>query len=130
MILVGQLHGRAHHFALALVVTEMVGDPPDPGPELPQSVARVRVFQLSPEAVHLHSRMAQAFDDQLILRIEMAVERHLVAVGGIGDRIDAGSADAVPAKEVSRSLDDAIARRTTGWLAEIRCHRIGPAWSA
>ena len=41
----------------------------------------------------------------------MAVERHLVGAGRLGDRFDPDAADAMAVKEILRAGDDSFARR-------------------
>jgi hypothetical protein len=56
-------------------------------------------------------KLPQVFGNQLVLRVEVAIERHLVGAGGLGDRLHADRPDAEPVKQVRRGVEDALARR-------------------
>ncbi len=113
MILVSELDGGAYQFAIAVVSTEMIGDPADPIPELRQTVAGVRFLEFPPVSIHLHSRPPEALDDEVVLRAEMAIKRHLVAVGSVDDGIDANAPDTMLAEQSAGSIDNAITRGAT-----------------
>ncbi len=58
-------------------------------------VAGVRAGQLSPYRVTLRGQKAQIFRHQLVLRLEMAVERHFVCFSGLGDGLHPHGMDAM-----------------------------------
>jgi hypothetical protein len=50
-------------------------------------------------------------NDQVVLALEMTVERHLGHPGAGDDRVDPGAANTLPIKEIVRGEQDALARR-------------------
>ncbi len=58
--------------------------------------------------------------NQIVLGIEVAVERHLVGAGRLGDRLDADAANAVAMEKILRRRDDPVAR---AWDARGRPRR-------
>ena len=53
--------------------------------------------------------VAQPLGDELVLRREAAVQRHLGGVGLGGDRLHADGADALAVKEIRGGVEDALA---------------------
>jgi len=58
-------------------------------------------------------QLAQALDDQLVLRFEVAIKCCLVGFGGLGDRIDADRMNAMPVEQLARRPQNARVRRGT-----------------
>ena len=59
-------------------------------------VARMVALEIPPHFVDLDGDAAQVGDDEIVLRIEVPVERHLIGAGGFGDGFDTHAADAMP----------------------------------
>src|SRR4051812_25568595 len=68
--------------------------------ELRGRVARMRRDDLIPVAVLLRDDATHPFRDERILRLEVAVQRHLVRAGRLRDRLDADTANAHPTEEI------------------------------
>ena len=54
---------------------------------------------------------AQIFRHQFVLGAEMAVERHLVGAGGVGDGLDPHRPDSMPIEQLAGNREDALAGR-------------------
>ena len=63
-----------------------------------------------PDRVGLRRDAAQIGDDQIVLRIEVPVERHLVGAGGLGDGLDTDAANAVTMEQLAGRQQDSLAR--------------------
>ncbi len=93
-----------------------------PGEELALGVAGMRCRDRVPGDVEFGGEAPQAFDDERVLRSEVAVERHLVGVGGLGNGVDADRVDAVAIEQLARRGEDALAwRRLLRQLGRRRC---------
>ena len=64
----------------------------------------------APFSIDLVDDGAKTGDGQILLRAEMPIERHLVAIGGGRDLIDADTLDAALAEEIARRIENAFAR--------------------
>ena len=53
----------------------------------------------------------EALAGQVVLRSEVAIQRHLVGIGGLGNRVDTNALDALLAKQLDGAGHDAGARR-------------------
>ena len=112
MVAVRQLDGGIDEGAAALGLGGLVGaKKAQPGEQLAHGIVEMRRRDAAMGGVHLGGKPAQAFGDQLVLRGEMAVERHLVGAGGLGDGVDADAADAMAIEQVARHRDDPLPRR-------------------
>ena len=78
----------------------------------------MRLGQPLQQRIALLGKLAQIGGDELVLGTEMAVERHLVGGGCLGDRLDADGADAVAIEKLARSRENALARRGLRSLQE------------
>ena len=67
-----------------------------PGLQLRLHVAGMIALKIPPHLVDLDGDAAQIGDDEVVLRIEVSVQGHLVGAGGLGDGFDAHAANAVP----------------------------------
>ena len=108
MIALHQLGGGVDQLAIAMVDRHIVAGALDPVLELSPGVAGMGRFQSLPEGLGLGGRLLDAGNDQIVLRAEMTIERHLVAVRSVGDRVDPDPANAVLPEEVARSIDDPV----------------------
>ena len=61
--------------------------------KLGEVIARVRGFYLFPHFLDVAGDIAEAFAYQLILRPEVAVERHFIGAGGFRDGVHTNSAE-------------------------------------
>ena len=82
----------------------------DEAVELGRRIVRIAIFYLGPDLLGLPALVVQVLEDQFVLRVEVAIERHLVGAGGFRDRLHADPADAVTVKKVLRACDDPVAR--------------------
>ena len=73
-------------------------------------VARMTAPRAPPQRLGVGGHRLQALDDQVVLRAEMPVERHLVGAGRLGDGLDPDAADAVLVEQVARGRHDPVAR--------------------
>ncbi len=95
--------------ALSLVLLE-VSNMAQPGQELAFRVARVRGSDRIPGSVEFLRDLAETRSDERILRGEVAIERHLVGAGRLGDRVDADGMDAAAIEQLASGREDALAR--------------------
>ena len=107
----GEFDRRVGEIAAALVVGDEFRRLSDEAVKLADRIARALRFHLGPDLVGLAALVVEIFEDEVVLRAEVAIERHLVGVRRFGDRLDPDAADAVAMKEVERAGDDALARR-------------------
>src|SRR5262249_12606948 len=107
---IGQLHCGVDHVAAAPVSNYAVSRTPDPGSKLRDRVLRIFGLELGPNRPRVIRYPLKARNDQIVLRPEMAVERHLVGAGRFGDRVNAYATDAVLMEEAACCGDDAVAR--------------------
>jgi hypothetical protein len=89
--------------ALGLVLLE-VSDMVQPGQQLAFRIARVGGGERIPGSVELLRELAETRSDQHILRGEVAIERHLVGAGRLGDRVDADGMDAAAIEQFAGGL--------------------------
>ncbi|CAH2400240.1 hypothetical protein MES4922_230221 [Mesorhizobium ventifaucium] len=108
MVGLAQLDGGVGHVATAAVHHQAIGCHPDPGVQLRKLVARMLGLELLPHRVGAACGRPQALDDQIVLRLEMTVERHLVGTGGLSDRVDTDALDAMLVEHIPCRLQDAI----------------------
>src|SRR6267378_7982609 len=77
-------------------------------------------LEIPPHFVDLGGDAAQIGDDEIVLRIEVAVERHLVGAGSLRDCFDPHAADAVPMKQILAAKRIRSRGRTTSeWATDI-----------
>ena len=69
-----------------------------------------------PGNVEFLRELAEARGDQHILRGEVAIQRHLVGAGRLGDRVDAHGMDAAAIEQLAGGREDALARRRAAAL--------------
>src|ERR1700730_4781704 len=110
MIPFGKLDRHIGHVTAAAILANAFGANTNPGMELRERVAGIILLESVPDRISLASHVAQASDDQIILRAEMTIERHFVGVCGVRDGVDADPPDPVFAKEISRGADDSLSR--------------------
>ena len=68
--------------------------------------------ELVPDTLLLRDDAAHPLGDELVLRLEVTVQRHLVRAGRLGDRLDADAANADPTKEIVGGVKNSLSR----WL--------------
>ena len=113
MILFRQLDRGVGQRAAALVAADdVLGHLLEPGAKLRQRIAGMRRSNLSQPASPL-GRLPQVFRHQFVLGREMAVERHLVGAGGLGDRLDPDRPDSMPIEKIAGGREDPLARRNS-----------------
>src|SRR3984957_6741956 len=78
--------------------------------ELTTWVPRVLGLDFGPDFVRLSPFVIQILDYKLVLRIEVAVKRHLAGARGLSDRFDAHASNAPAVEEVLRAIEDSVAR--------------------
>ena len=66
-------------------------------------------FDFGPPSFGFERHVAQTLNDQVVLRAEVTVERHLVGAGRLGDRIDANASDSVFVEQVPGGAGNPIA---------------------
>src|SRR5258707_5216736 len=66
-------------------------------------------LETPPHFVELDGDAAQIGDDEIVLRIEVAVERHLIGAGSLRDCFDPHAADAVPMKQIPGRPENLLA---------------------
>ena len=105
-----QFDRRIREVAAPLVIEYKFGAASDPGVQLRQGIARVYRFDFGPPSFGFERHVAQTLNDQVVLRAEVTVERHLVGAGRLGDRIDANASDSVFVEQVPGGAGNPIAR--------------------
>jgi hypothetical protein len=110
MIAFGKLNRGICEIATAAIVENALGTNANPRAKLSQRIIRIFAIELDPNLVDLAGDVTQARDNQIILRAEVAVERHLVGAGCLRDRVNADPPDPVLTEEVTGRTDDAFPR--------------------
>ena len=115
MVWIGQLgegvaKGRAAFFHL----TKLRGGATAPVPELAFRISAVLRVEILPLLLFVGDDPAHPFGNQLILRLEVAVQRHFVRLGRLGDRFDPHAADPLFMKQVSSRHQNPRAQRYGG----------------
>ena len=83
----------------------------EPGAKLRARVTGMRPREPVPASVGELGKLAQIFRHQFVLRREMAVERHLVGAGGLGNGVDPHRPDSMAIKQLPGGRQDPRARR-------------------
>ena len=91
----------------------MLGHLLEPGAKLRPRVAGMGLLEPVPAAVGLARGLAQICRHQIVLRAEVAIERHLVGAGSLGDGIDPYGPDSMPVKQIAGDRQNAGARRNS-----------------
>ena len=94
-----------------------------PRDELRGRVAGVLGDDLRPRRLLLGEDAAHPLGDELVLRLEVAVERHLRRARRFGDRLHADAADADAPEELVGGGEDALASRLAHGIVRRVCHR-------
>src|SRR3984893_7774367 len=117
MVLVRQLDRSVGECtaALGLVLLE-VADMAQPSYELAFRIARMGSGDRIPGNVEFPREFAETCGDQHILRREVAIERHLVGTGRLGDGVDADGMDATAIEQLAGGREDALTRGRAGAL--------------
>ncbi|MNY23152.1 hypothetical protein D3C86_1568030 [compost metagenome] len=109
VVLLGQLDGSVRQRAAARAV-EPCCHGVEPGAQPGAGIVRMSFGELRPEAIGLLRERAQVLRHQRVLRLEVAIQRHLVGARGLGDALDPHRADAVPGEERAGRCQEALAR--------------------
>src|SRR5208282_4248037 len=109
----GQFDRGVRKIAAALVLGDEFGRPSDIAIKLSDGIAWACGFDVGPNLVGLPPFAAQILANEIVLRPEVTVERHLVGAGGFSNRLDPHSPDAVTMKEILRARDDTLAGSST-----------------
>ena len=72
-------------------------------------IARMRGARRVPQRIAFLRELAEIGGNQLVLRGEVAIERHLVGAGGIRQRLDAHAVDAIAIEKLARRAQNALA---------------------
>ena len=108
---VGQFDRGVRKIAAALVFGDEFRDPADIAIELANGIAWACSLDVGPNFFGLPPLAAQILANEIVLRPEVAVERHLVGARGLGDRLDPDSPDAVAMKKILGARHDTLAGR-------------------
>ena len=119
MALLGQFDGGVGEVAPAVVLGDETCAARSRKPyKLADGIAGALALDVGPDFLGFLALVIEIFEDQIVLGIEVAVERHLVGAGGLGDGLDADAANAVAMKQILRRLDDAVAWWRAGALRD------------
>src|SRR5271156_6186815 len=110
MTLFRQFDGGVGEIAAALVLGDAYRGLVHETVKLTHRVSWIFCFDFGPDFVRLSPLIIQIFDDQLVLRIEVAIERHFAGACGLRYRFDPHPSDAPAVKEVLRTGENAVAR--------------------
>src|ERR1700677_1228690 len=77
--------------------------------KLTSGISRILRLNFGPDFVRLSPFVIQILDNKFVLRVEVAVKRHLAGARGLGDRFDAHAPDALSVEEILRTVEDAVA---------------------
>ena len=75
-----------------------------------ERVAGVVLLEAIPNGVDLAGDVAQTRHDEIVLRAEVTIERHLVGISSLCDRVDPNPPDPVLAEKIAGGADDAVPR--------------------
>ncbi|TCU33810.1 hypothetical protein EV129_11451 [Rhizobium azibense] len=105
-----QFDRRVGKIATGRLPVETLGSPLNPGLELRARVAGMHRLEFTPYCLGLFAGATQRLANELVLRAEMPVKRHLVGERRICNRIDANAAYAMFAEKLGSRRDDAFPR--------------------
>jgi len=108
MIAFGKFNGGIREIATAAIVENALGTNANPRAKLSQRIIRIFAIEADPNFVDLTGDVTQARDNQIVLRTEVAVERHLVGAGRFRNRVNADPPDPVLTEEITGRTDDAF----------------------
>jgi hypothetical protein len=120
MVGFGKFNRHICHIAASGILTDAFGAGTNPGMELGQRFTGIILFEFAPYCIGFAGDVAETGDHQIILGAEMTIKRHLVGIGSVGNRIDTDSAYPMPAKQIPRSGNDALARSRR--VSAAACH--------
>src|ERR1700679_1437842 len=109
MTLLRQFDGGVGEIAASLVPGDEYCGLVHEAVKLTTGIAWILGLNFRPDFVRLPPFVVQIFDNKLVLRIEVAVKRHLAGARGLGDRFDADASDALAVKKVLRAVEDSVA---------------------
>jgi hypothetical protein len=110
VVLFGQFDGGVRQRAATLIPAGHVASRLfEPGTELRGGVTRMAGLEAVPRQLGAFCQASEVFCNQLILRREVPVERHLVGLGSFNDRLDPNGADAMAIKELRSGRQDPLA---------------------
>jgi hypothetical protein len=112
MIFFRQLNRRVGERATALVgIGDVVRHLAEPGAQLCQRVARMHLREPVPAGVRQLVRLPQTRHLQFVLRGKVAIKRHLVGAGRLGDRLDPDRPDSMPIEQLASDRQEPRTRR-------------------
>ena len=107
MRLFRQLDGGVDQRTAALVgIGKALRHSRDPAAQLRERIARVLCLEPVPAGLGVPRGFAQVVRHQRVLRGEVAIERHLVGSGRLGDGVDPNRADPIPIEQLARDRED------------------------
>jgi len=84
-------------------------DSPAPVLKLSLRISAVLRAEILPLLLLLGNYALHPFGDQLVLRVEVAIKRHLVGLRRFCDRLDSDTPDALPMEQIASRHEDALA---------------------
>jgi hypothetical protein len=108
MIAFGKFNRGISEIATAAIVENALGTDANPRGKLSQRIIRIFAIEADPNLVDLTGNVTQARNNQIILRAEVAIERHLVGASRLSDRVNPDSPDPVLTEQITGRTDDAF----------------------
>jgi hypothetical protein len=108
MIAFGKFNRGISEIATTAIVENALGTDANPRAKLSQRIIRIFAIEADPNLVDLTGDVTQARDNQIVLRAEVAVERHLVGAGRLRDRVNTDPPDPMLTEEITGCTDDAF----------------------
>jgi hypothetical protein len=110
MIAIGQFDRRIDHIAATAVADRALGTASNPGMKLRERITGISGFKSVPYRLGLPGNLVKAGDHEIVLRAEVAIQRHLVGSRHVRDGVDTDPSDPMLAKEIPGRADDALPR--------------------
>src|SRR5262249_6032594 len=110
MIAFGEFDRGIREIATAAIVEDTLSHDANPRAEFSNRIIRVLAVEAAPNLVDFTCDVAQTRDDQIVLRPEVTVERHLVGTGRLGDGVHPDSSDSMLAEKIAGRADNALPR--------------------
>jgi len=121
MVWIGQLGESVAKGGPALLHRpKLGGGAPAPILKLAVWISAVLGVEILPLLFFVRNDSAHPFRDQLILRVEVAVQRHLVRLRRLGDRFDTDAANALFMKQGTGRNENPLANRDRGPASFLR----------
>src|SRR5271166_3965485 len=110
MAFFGQFDRSVRKVAATLVLRDKFRSLLDKAVKLADWISRVAGLDLRPYLVGLPSLIIQILENKIVLRTEVAIERHLIGACRLGDGVDANTANAAPVEQILRAHEDPLTR--------------------